>query len=187
MGEHIIEENAALQRSIEETRCFTMLLVNDVQNLKTQLSEERQKRADSEAQQDVRKKLCHKLFMAMQDVRLAESPLAAAEQKGSGFNTKNITASESIVADTFKNALAHWHGPQDSWLSPQSLAHRRDGMPIVTTPGGSSAQGQTGCPQSTIYPFLSQRSASERNVEPQASTNEGQVAVPITSGRGAVP
>jgi len=191
--EHVMEENAALQRSIEETRCYTMLLVNDIQNLKTQLSEERQKRAASEAQQDVRKKLCHKLFMAMQDVRLAESPLAAAEQKGVHFNTRNITASETPVAETSKDVLAHGHGPKDSWFHPsaegglQLPAHRLDGKPRITSPGGSSAQSQTGCPQTTIHSFLSQRSASERNFGPQAFTDEGQVAVPITFGRGAVP
>jgi len=187
--EHIIEENAALQRSIEQTRHHAMRLVDDMQNLKIQLSEERQKCAYSEEQQDARKKLCHKLFMAMQGVKSTESPLAAAEQKGFCFNKKNITASESLVANTFKDALPHGDGPQDSWLPPsaehglQSLAHRRDGKPTVTSHGGSNAQDQTGCPQTTIHPFFSQTPAPERNAGPHAFTDGGRVAVPITFGK----
>jgi len=190
---HIFEENAALQKSLEETRSHTMLLVEDIKDLEIQLSEQRQKCADSEAEQDVRKQLCYKLFMAMhgEDVRFDKRPRVAAEEKGFQFSKHNNinTVSEPFYDGAFEDAVAHGLALQDSGFLPSaecglySAAHKCDGKPTIASPGGSSAQDHTGSSQTCSRSSFGHWSANERKAGPHALAHEDRVTVPITFGR----
>jgi len=155
--ELVIQDNIDLQRKHQEMSGRMLLLIDDIDHLKNQLSAERQRCADAEEQRCAQKQLFHKMFtqvkhdmdqsssqqasvyMNEKGAPLGEYLCSTAEQRVFPFDKWNAPASELFAEDKFKDEMAHTHGMKTSSRfllaedSLRSAAPRCNGKPITTS------------------------------------------------------
>jgi len=130
--EQVIQDNIDLQRMHQEMSGRMMLLIEDMDHLKNQLSAERRRCADAEEQRCAQKKLFHRMFTMVKqvmdqndsqqavvvvnenDAHLGEHLLSTAGQHVFLSNNRKVSASELFAEDNFKDEMAHRHGMKTS-------------------------------------------------------------------------
>jgi len=156
--EQVIQDNVDLQRKHQEMSGRMMLLIDDNDHLRNQLSADRERWADAQEQWCTKQELFHRMFMqvkrdmdrssgqhasvAMKDrgAPLSEHLRSTDEQQFFPLNKWNASASELFAEDKCKDDMTHAHGMKTSSLflpaegSFPSLTprHHTSSQPILT-------------------------------------------------------
>jgi len=122
--EQVIQDNVCLQRKHQEMKGSMMLLIDEIDDLKNQLSKECQRCVDAEEQRWAQKELFHRMFaqvkhdmdkgngqqasvfMNDKGAPLGEHLSSDAEEHVYLVNKRNASTSELFAEDKFKDATA---------------------------------------------------------------------------------
>lgn len=122
MMEQVIQDHVCLQRKHQEMTSRMMLLIDNIDHLKNQLSKERQRCVDAEEQRWAQKELFHRMFTRVKhDMNDKGAPLgdhlpSAAEQHVCLFNKQNTSASELLTEDKLKDATPTCRMKSSFWF-----------------------------------------------------------------------
>jgi hypothetical protein len=156
--EQVIQDNVDLQRKHQEMNGRMMLLIDDNDHLRNQLSAERERWADAQEQWCGKQELFHRMFMqverdmdrssgqhasvAMKDrgAPLSEHLRSTDEQQFFPLNKWNASASELFAEDKCKDDMTHAHGmktsslflPAEGSFPSPTPRHHTSSQPILT-------------------------------------------------------